>query len=437
MSIFASKSRDLKDFMAFARERAIHLDLNTSPVVNAAKLAALDSIVTGKRLAFVGEPDHFIHEKYAYRATMLAYIARHGFTRVGEELSRTDGARIDSFIESGDASCLARIATYGYRGGLRDDRDDTPTGVLKDSYGDKYPIAEFRAEQVRFAEAMRAIASQLDPGTNRLRWFGFDVDALPGCAYEDLAAMLDGAHHDPAVASILNGIRRVPGESIDDEIRRLDSVLELLRTQRDNLGTILGLDVTAETTYITQWLRDSFAYIRMIIPITRWEQLNPAMAERELMMHREALRQLESAQPGEKVVLMSHDAHLCRDRAAIRGMGAAAGPGGKSASPLGEFLSRRFPGEVFTTWLLVGQGRDRQQFAELSDEIKIVAGSLNAILVDLGACFILPIDRNDSRARLLTSTMQLVMDGNVSLHTAPASQADAIFFIHDVTPIGT
>jgi erythromycin esterase-like protein len=437
MSIFGNKDRYLKDFMAFAHERAIHLDLDAPAADNASKLAPLDSIVTGKRLAFVGEPDHFIHEKYAYRATMLAYLARHGFTRVGEELSRTDGVRIERFIESGDASHLARVASYGYRGGLRDDRDDTPTGVLKDSYGDKYPLAEFRAEQVRFAETMRTIATKLGSGANRLRWFGFDVDALPGCAYEDLPAMLEGARDDSAVASILDGLRRVPGESIDEEIRRLDSVLESLRTQRDYLGTILGLDVMEEATYLATWLRDSFTYLRMIIPITRWEALNPAMAERELMMHREVMRQLEAARPGEKIALLSHDAHLCRDASAIRGMGAAAGPGGKSAPPLGEFLSRKFPSEVFTTWMLVGKGRDRQQFAELTDEIRLVAGSLNATLAELGACFVLPIDRTDQRARILRNEMQLVMDGNVSLHTAPASQADAIFFIRDVTPIRT
>jgi hypothetical protein len=433
--MFGSKGRELKDFKTFARERAIHLDLDAPAADNAAQLAPFDPIVSSKRLAFVGEPDHFIHEKYAYRATMLAYLARHGFTRIGEELSRTDGVRIERFIETGDPVHLARIASYGYRGGVRDDRDDTPTGVLKDSYGDKYPHAEFRAEQIRFAEAMRTIASQLGAATGRLRWFGFDVDALPGCGYEDLVAMLEGARDDSAVASLLDGLRRVPGESIDDEIRRLDSVIAKHRVERDHLDTILGFEITEESAYVIQWLRDSFAYLRMIIPITNWEALNPAMAERELMMHREVMRQLESARPGEKIALLSHDAHLCRNTGAIRGMGAAAGPGGNSAPPLGEFLTRKFPGEVFTTWMLVGEGSDRQQFAQLSDRIQLVAGSLNAILAELGACFILPVDRNDPRARLLRTEMQLVMDGNVSLHTAPASQADAIFFIRDITPI--
>jgi hypothetical protein len=437
MSIFGSKGRELKDFKSFVRERAIHLDLNAPAADNAAKLSPLDSSVAAKRFAFVGEPDHFIHEKYQYRATMLAYLARHGFTRIGEELSRTDGVRIERFIESGDPSHLARVASYGYRGGLRDDRDDRPTGVLKDSYGDKYPLAEFRAEQVRFAEAMRTIAAPLASGANRLRWFGFDVDALPGCAYEDLAAMLDGARDDSAVASILDGLRRVPAESLEDEVRRLDSVLEKFRAERDHLGTVLGLEIAEEAAYITQWLRDSFAYLLMIIPITKWEHLNPAMAEREQMMHREVMRQLESARPGEKIALFSHDVHLCRDASAIRGLSAAAGPGGKSAPPLGEFLSRRFPGDVFTTWMLAGKGRDRQQFAELSDEIRLIGGSFNAILAEFGECFILPIDRADPRARLLRTEMQLVMDGNVSLHTAPATQADAIFFIRDVTPIRT
>lgn len=420
------------DFKAWAIDRAIQIDLDASAGENARKLSVLNPLVAGKRIAFLGEPDHFIHEKYFYRELMLRYLATRGFTCVGEELSRTDGMRIAQFLAAGDEAAFGRVASYGYRGGLRDDRDDTPTGVLKDAYTDKYPVGEFRAEQIRFARAMRGIASPVEGAG--LRYFGFDVDALPGCAYEDLVAMLAAARADSVVDEIICGLARVPGESLDAEIKRLDSVRARLSSAKDQLATVLGAEVFAEAAYAVEWLRDSFIYLRSIIA-AGWNDLNPAMAHRELMMHREVMRQLDSARLNEKLALLSHDVHLCRNMNLIEGMTVAAGPGGKTAPPLGDFLSKRFGGEVFSIWMLVGEGRDLQTMAPLSNEIKLVPGSFNETLAEIGDCFLLPFDRSDSRARLLDTSMQIVMDGNASIRTAPAAQADAIFFVRRVTPI--
>ena len=433
--MFGDKKREaaqaLNDFKTWAAERAIHLDLAASPEDNARKLEVLNPMLSGKRLAFIGEPDHFIHEKYPYRHLVLEYLAARGFTRVGEELSRTDGVRIDNFIATGDGSHLDRIATYGYRGGLRSDRDDTPTGVLKDAYSDKYPVEHFRAEQIRFAQAARETSQRVA----RMRFFGFDVDALPGCAYEDLHAILEPVRADSLVDSMLTALTRVPGESIDDEIRRLDTVVATFTSEREYLPIVLGIGVAREAAYIAEWLRDSFTYLRSIIPISRWEDLNPAMAHRELMMHREVMSQLESAGVDEKIALLSHNVHLCRDMSAIAGMTAAAGPGGKSAPPLGDFLSRRFPNAVFSIWMLIGKGRDRQTMTPLTDRIELVPGTLNATLAEIGECFVLPIDRADRRARMLQTPTRMMMDGNSSVTTPAAAQADAIFFIREVTPI--
>jgi hypothetical protein len=428
--MFSGKKREAEraanDFKSWAMERAVRIDLSAPASANVGKLDALDHLVSGKRIAFVGEPDHFIHEKYAYRQLILEYLARRGFNAVGEELSRTDGARIAGFIASGDQSQLDRVATYGYRGGLRDDRNDIPKGVLKDAYSDKYPVAEFRAEQVKFAHALRQLG---------VRFFGFDVDVNPGCAYQDLTATLAGARDDAIVEDLLHGLARVSGESLDEEISRLDAALALNVSKREYLGKILGADIADETEYLIQWLRDSFAYLRAIIPLTRWEDLNPAMAARELMMHREVMRQLETAAHNERLALLSHDVHLCRDMNAIAGMIASVGPGGTSAPPLGEFLSCRFPNQVFSIWMLIGQGRDRQQMAPLKSEIRLILGSLNAMLAEVGQCFVLPIDRGEPRARALNSQLLIAMDGNASIETAIAAQCDAIFFIRDVTPI--
>jgi len=116
-------------------------------------------------------------------------------------------------------------------------------------------------------------------------------------------------------------------------------------------------------------------------------------------------------------------------------MTAAAGPGGKSAPPLGDFLSRRYAGEVFSIWMLIGEGRDRQTMPPLTDKVRLVAGTLNAILAEVGECFVLPIDRSDRRARLLESKTRIGLDGNSSIETPVAAQTDALFFIRAVTPI--
>ena len=162
----SSRRRAVEDFRAYAAERAIAFnDLEAiDENENTRRLSILDSLVAGKRFAYVGESDHFIHEKYAYRLAMLNYLAAHGFTHVGEEIGASDGMRIDRFIETGDESQLERITIYGYSGASRSDRDDTPTGILRDSFGDAYPTAQFAAEQKRFAHGLRKIAAARSSG---------------------------------------------------------------------------------------------------------------------------------------------------------------------------------------------------------------------------------------------------------------------------------
>ena len=62
-------------------------------------------------------------------------------------------------------------------------------------------------------------------------------------------------------------------------------------------------------------------------------------------------------------------------------------------------------------------------------------GTLNALLGGIGACFVLPIDAADSRARLLAEGMEIMHDANGGVRTAIARQADAIFFVREVTPL--
>ncbi len=63
----SSSGRAIEDFRAYASERAIAFSDLEAIDENARRLSILDPVVAGKRFAYIGESDHFIHEKYAYR----------------------------------------------------------------------------------------------------------------------------------------------------------------------------------------------------------------------------------------------------------------------------------------------------------------------------------------------------------------------------------
>ena len=407
--------RAIKDFRAYAAERAISFTNLDSIEENARRLSVLDRLVEGKRLAYIGESDHFIHEKYAYRLVMLNYLASRGFTHLGEELGASDGTRIDGFITTGDKSQLERIAMYGYAGATRHDRDDRPTGILRESF-DSYPTAQFAAEQKRFAHGLREIG---------IRFFGFDIDPLPGGGYEDLAEVLASLPADPATNAVRTALQRIPFETIDQEIARLDELLRL--TDADGRLSVLRQSATC--------LRDSFDYVRITYPAKTFDALNPGMAFRERFMHRQVDHALAQMRANEKLALMSHNMHLCRAPEAVAGSDAIAGPGGRSDPPLGAWLASRFADEVFSVWMLIGRATDSQPFPSLSNKIREKSGTLNAILGEIGNCFVLPIDASDSRARLLTEPIEIMHDANGGIRTAIAKQADAIFFVRDVFPL--
>jgi len=334
----------MEDFRSYAAERAIAFnDLEAADDnENTRRLSILDSLIAGKRFAYIGESDHFIHEKYAYRLAMLNYLAARGFTHVGEEIGASDGMRIDRFIETGDESQLERITIYGYSGASRSDRDDTPTGILRDSFGAAYPTAQFAAEQKRFAHGLRKIG---------LHFFGFDIDPLPGGGYEDLAEILESMPPDAKIDQIRKALQRVEGETIEAEIARLDDALRLIEAGRFDA-----------LRYSATCLRDSFDYVRMTYPAKTFDALNPGMAFRERYMHRQLDRRLGQMRPNEKLALMSHNMHLCRAPDAVAESNAAAGPGGKTDPPLGAWLAARYPAEIFSVWMLIGRGGTRSRF---------------------------------------------------------------------------
>jgi len=158
------------------------------------------------------------------------------------------------------------------------------------------------------------------------------------------------------------------------------------------------------------------------------------MALREETMHRNVTTRLAEGGGNAKTVLMSHNLHLAKDFDRIKG-NFGAGPGGGRVPALGTFVNRMMSGQIFSVWMLCNRGRDCQPFSFCTCEIKPVKGSLNSILSEIGPALILPLGNDSPLPSLLDSEMLVQMDGQPGVRAAITDQADAIFFIDEVSPL--
>lgn len=383
----------------WAREHATHVairDVEQAAREDVEKLAWLDPLLAGKRFAFVGEGNHFIHEKLGYRLFLTRYLASRGFGVLLEELAWSDGVRIDRYLATGDSAWLDRVCTFGFTGDARADRDDRPAGYLREGR-EHYPTAAFKHEHVRLIRALRDVRAR----GRRLVNHGFDVDYEPGAGYAHLAEELGRA--EPLAAL-------VPGESLEAEIERLERLAQShgSRTARS--------------------LRDGFRYVALTKDAKTLESLRPGMAFRESVMHEQVDDVVASHAPDARFIVFAHNLHLARDDSRAR-RGPGVGPGGDSVDSIGTHLAKRHPGQVFAVWMLDYEGRDSQPLVSLGNALRAGPRTLNAALARAGDSFVVPVAGPlAGRQRvswLYGNTVEVELD----------AQADALYFARRVTPL--
>ena len=365
----------------------------------------IDAALSNARVVFLGETNHFIHEKTDFRLWWLRNLAQHHRLVVGEELGWSDGRDVARYLAGGDETHLDRLATFGDRSHVRTDRDDQPTGILRASF-DAYPTSLFKAEQTRFYRGLRDIA--------RVRFFGFDIDAV-GTGYADVEA-----HRDVADIGEEFWMRfaRVRGETLLEEADRLTSLLPALPATR------------AEIREDLQSMIETLRYTALAHPAADYEALRPAMAYRETTLKRRVERMLHSLAADEVLVLMAHAFHLAKRDDRINGVGV--GPGGDQVSSLGHHLVSTQGLPVFSVWLLYGGGHDSQPFPDLPRTASYPADSLNAHLSRRRNALIVPV-RPGTEALERDVGVGHMYNLVVPVHLP--SQADAIFFVPQVTPL--
>lgn len=208
-----------EDFLAWVKQRAIPLDTLDWQKIDLEPLGILDELLDGKRIVYLGEPDHYIHEKNEFRLILIRYLFEKGWNHIGMEMGLSDAKKMDRYLETGDEAILDRIAIYGYEGDARDDRDDSVQGLTDDSN------PEFRkkatAESRWFLSRLRLLNESCPSDHPRLHWFGYDVSFKPGGGYVDAARILESHAAHPLVQELTKRMARVEGESRLEESERL------------------------------------------------------------------------------------------------------------------------------------------------------------------------------------------------------------------------
>ena len=374
---------------------------------DARRLAPIDAALAAARVIFLGETNHFVHEKVDFRLWWIERIARLGRSFVvAEELGASDGRDIARYLDTGDTAHLDAAATFGDKRHERADRDDRPTGILRASF-DAYPTALFKAEQARFYRGLRKLAPS--------RFHGYDIDAV-GVGYDDLRRE---RHRAPALsAAFWPALERIDGESLGAETARLARAFELIAQIDDPVAARLRDHLRS--------MIETNAYTALAHPAKDYESLRPAMAYREDLLKRRVDALVDSLARDEVLVLMAHAFHLAKDDRRIGDAGV--GPGGGRVASLGHHLVQERGLCPFSAWLVYGEGEDSQPFPDLPKRASFPGDTLNRRLAALGVPCVVPV-----AADAFERDVGL---GHLYNHVVPVhlpSEADAIFFVPRVT----
>lgn len=382
------------------RRAAIPLATPWPQALPEAVIARLDADLAGRRFIGLGEGDHYVEEKYAYRLAFLRYlIERHGLRHVALEMGSSDAARIDRYLETGDEAHLERVVLYDYVGSTPREQRDLGTYARLPAEVRQRGRAFIAAEK-RFWRGLRALSTSAGVKTGtRVRLFGFDVDMLPGGGYEDARRTLEACTRDAPVDEALAALTQPAGSAGLDEVARLDGVVRRLDALQGALAASCGGEAVA------RGLRDDIAHLafsyRTMIALqaagrdfspTGLRTLRDIYERRERHMDQRLSAWLATLAASECVALLGHNQHLARASERLE-----FGPSHHSLgtwTSIGTHLATRYPGQSYVLWLLYARGSrlDGSRPPTYEAPVTRPSDSLEARLARYGDAFMLPLD---------------------------------------------
>lgn len=173
-------------------------------------------------------------------------------------------------------------------------------------------------------------------------------------------------------------------------------------------------------------------YVELAEAASTIDELRPAMARREQIMHSKVARVVEE-HPGEKVALLAAAQHLLKDDSAVSQPGVGAGPGGGSVASIGHHVTHELSAgtPVLSFWLLHGRGTTANPWLPPPGLLEPVPDSVDAeLLAHVGRPCLVPVG-DDDRRRTVTAMH------NQPMRCRLDQQVDAIVFLPEVSPLGT
>ncbi len=422
-------------FLSWARRAAIPLPPSPEEPLGERAQAALDRMLTGKRFAFLGEPDHFIVEKYPFRLMFIRYLFGCGWRHVGMETGRSVGWRVDRYLETGDASCLS---TEGA---------ESPNPMDQAIHSKILEFVEAHEHTLATHEQLHRLSESRAPGTARLHYWGYDLDAgIPLGSVKPIQWLLEG-HADGQVQELLSTLDKLKGLSTDEQLAQIEAIQNHLTASAD----ILPAGTQRELQSWLAFLHDSVAAEKRPRAnrdpggFRRWW----AQREQFLMQSLDAI--VDGLSGDEKLILMGHNVHLSKDaanlhfhpqfssfwgfRSWLRAWGyrmffKLAGWPTSMGDSVGAHLHRRFPGQVLSIWMLYGQGSRMSPKGPRT--VRLHGDTVESLLAQVGDRFLLPLSDVDPQARAILSHANVrLMEGSY-VSTDLTAQADAIYFVREV-----
>jgi hypothetical protein len=251
-------------------------------------------------------------------------------------------------------------------------------------------------------------------------WFGEEIPADRGQRYEQYLrtgddTLLDTVDEPPWFTTGILANDRQPDDALDAAQRRF---LQAVRRVAPEVRWF-GFDADSRNT----------DYLALANAATTYEELGPAMARREEVMH-EHVASIVDAHPGEKVALLAGSLHLMKDDDLVRSPSVGAGPGGGAVRSIGHHVAHELAkGEVLSIWLLHGEGTSANPWLPPPGRLAPQAGTFDAeLLARVGEPCLVRVDRDHHRR----SVTQM---HNTVLHCRFTEQVDAIVFAPAVTPL--
>jgi erythromycin esterase-like protein len=404
-------------FLAWAKRSALPLPVSHEEPLKDEVKAALDRMLEGKRFVFLGEPDHFIIEKYPFRLVLMQYLFQRGWRHAAMETGRSEGWHMDRYLETGDTSYLSNLGA------------EPPSPADLASHDKTVEFID--AHEESFHQQLRQISGSRAPGTPRLHYWAYDLDiGVPLASIRPIQGLLNGLTGSQ-VQELRSVLDRLRGLSTDEQLARI-------ATLQSNLPADADLRAAGAFGELRSWL----AFLHDSVAAEKRPRVNQdprgarrwwAQREHFLMQSLDAI--VDGLSGDDELILLGHNVHLSKDAATLdfhpqfssfwgwrSWLGAwgyrmylkLAGWPTNMGDSVGTHLQRRFPGQVLSVWMVYGQGS--LMTSKGPRTVRLRDDTVESLLARVGDRFLLPLNDLDPQAKTILSHANVrLMGGRLRL----------------------